>query len=139
LAADAKAEPAVANLSGVWIGAGPLKSRGTCDLRLELKRGDSDAYTGYSRFSCVNTQALLNPKDTNVMAMMDRLKPDAAILTGGIEKGSTHLRAGKTIGTDINGCSVTEFTITPFGTGGAMAEWQEGTCEGGSLLMRKGQ
>src|SRR5580658_8850660 len=59
--------PVVANLSGVWDARSPLKDRGTCDLRLELKQTDPGHYSGYSRFSCINTAALMNPKDANVI------------------------------------------------------------------------
>jgi hypothetical protein len=135
----APTDPPLANLSGVWEGRGRVPGgRGLCDLRLELKQSDPAHYSGYSRFSCMSVEALTNPKDVNVMAnMVDHLNPDAAILTGAAEKGAIHFRADKTIGTDINGCTVTELTITPFGTSAVAAEWKEGTCQGGNLMMQR--
>jgi hypothetical protein len=132
------AEPPLTNLSGVWESHGQVPSRGVCDLRLELKQNDPAHYAGFSRFSCIS---LAPPKDANVLAnMLPHMNPDAAILTGTVEKGSIHFRADKTVGTDINGCAVTELTVTPFGASGVAAEWKEGTCQGGNLLMaRQGQ
>jgi hypothetical protein len=69
--------------------------------------------------------------------MLPHMNPDAAILTGAVEKGAIHFHADKTIGTDINGCAVTDLTITPFGASAVAAEWQEGTCQGGNLLMTR--
>jgi hypothetical protein len=43
----------------------------------------------------------------------------------------------KTVGTDINGCAVTEFTVTPFGTNVVAAEWKEGACAGGNMLLQE--
>lgn len=69
--------------------------------------------------------------------LLNHMNPDAAVLTGAVEKGAIHFQAEKTIGTDINGCAVTEFTVTPFGTNLVAAEWKEGTCAGGSLMLQK--
>src|SRR5580700_2345580 len=43
----------IGNLSGVWEGRSPMKTRGTCDLRLELKQNEPEKYSGFSRFSCI--------------------------------------------------------------------------------------
>jgi hypothetical protein len=126
----------IGNLSGVWEGRAPMKTRGTCDLRLELNQNDPEKYSGYSRFSCINL-APVNPQDTNITTMANRVNLDTAIMQGAVEKGSIRLHSDKTFGTDLNGCAVTDMTVTPFGNGGAMAEWQEGACPGGNLLMQR--
>jgi hypothetical protein len=133
------AEPPLPNLSGVWESHGQVPGgRGMCDLRLELKQNDPSHYSAFSRFSCLNNEAIVHPKDANVLNnILTHTNPDAAILTGAVEKGSIHFHADKTIGTDINGCAVTEFTVTPFGASAVAAEWLEGTCQGGSLLMQR--
>jgi hypothetical protein len=131
--------PPIGNLSGVWQGHGRVPGgRGVCDLRVELRLGDPGKYSGYSRFSCLNNEALTNPKDMNLMQnFLNHMNPDAATLTGAVEKGAIHFHADKTIGTDINGCAVTDFTVTSFGTNVVAAEWKEGTCTGGSLMLQK--
>jgi hypothetical protein len=135
----AKEAEAMGNLSGVWEGRGPTPSRGICNLRVELKQGDPGHYTGYSRFSCIPVQSMLGaPKGANTMAnLMTSMNPDAAILTGIVEKGAIQLHTDKTIGTDINGCAVSELTLTPFGASATAAEWKEGTCQGGSLMLQR--
>jgi hypothetical protein len=129
----------IGNLSGVWQGHGRVPGgRGICDLRVELRQGETGKYSGYSRFSCLNNEALTNPKDTDMMKnFLNHMNPDSAALTGTVEKGAIRFHADKTIGTDINGCAVTEFTVTPFGTNQVAAEWKEGTCTGGSLMLQK--
>lgn len=138
-ASEVPAEPPLGDLSGVWQGHGRVPGgRGVCDLRVELRQGDPGKYSGYSRFSCLNNEVLTSPKDMNVMKnLLNHMNPDAAVLTGAVEKGAIHFQAEKTIGTDINGCAVTEFTVTPFGTNLVAAEWKEGTCAGGSLMLQK--
>lgn len=127
-------DPPFVNLSGVWEAHGQVPSRGMCDLRLEVKQNDPAHYSGFSRFSCIS---LAIPKSANTIANMLPLGPDAAILTGEVEKGAIHFHADKTIGTDVNGCAVTALTVTPFGASAVAAEWQEGTCAGGNLLMTR--
>ena len=110
--------------------------RGICDLRVELRQNEPGKYSGYSRFSCLNNEALTNPKDMNLMqSFLNHMNPDSAVLAGSVEKGAIHFHAEK-IGTDINRCAVTEFTITPFGTNLVAAEWKEGTRTGGSLMLQ---
>jgi hypothetical protein len=127
-------DPPFVNLSGVWEAHGQVPSRGVCDLRLELKQNDPAHYSGFSRFSCIS---LAPPKEFNAATMLPHTNPDAAILTGAVEKGAIHFHADKTIGTDINGCAITDLTVTPFGASAVAAEWQEGTCAGGNLLMTR--
>jgi hypothetical protein len=133
------ADAPLANLSGVWRAHGEVAGgRGMCDMRLELKQADPAHYSGYSSFSCMNNAAIASPKDANVIAnLLNHINPDAAILTGTVEAGAIHLHANKNIGTDINGCGVTDLTVTPFGASAVAAEWQEGKCAGGNLLMER--
>jgi hypothetical protein len=70
-------------------------------------------------------------------ALLNRMDPDAAILTGTMQDGAIHFKTDKNIGTDINGCSVSAFTLTPFGSNRLAAEWQAGSCEGGHMVLAK--
>ena len=136
---ETQADPPLENMSGVWQGHGRVPGgRGVCDLRVELRQGETGKYSGYSRFSCLNNEALTNPKDTDMMKnFLNHMNPDSAVLSGMVEKGAIRFHVEKTIGTDINGCAVSEFTVTPFGTNLVAAEWKEGTCTGGSLMLQK--
>ena len=70
-------------------------------------------------------------------ALLNRMDPDSAILTGTLQDGAIHFRADKTIGTDINGCAVSSFTLTPFGANRLAAEWAAGSCQGGHMVLAK--
>jgi hypothetical protein len=136
--AESRVDPPLPNLSGIWDGRGPIKGRGVCFLKLELKQNDPAHYSAYSTFYCMSTEPITNPKDLNVMTnMLSNMHPDSAILNGTVEKGAMHFHADKTIGTDSNGCAITDLTVTPFGASQVAAEWQEGTCPGGNLMMQR--
>ena len=113
--------------------------RGMCDLRLELKENDADHLTAYSTFNCVNFAVLAAQKDPERIQSMTahRMKQDAAMLSGALQDGSIHLRLEKTLVGDAAGCAVTSLTITPFGDRQLAAEWQDRTCQGGSILLQR--
>jgi YD repeat-containing protein len=46
-------------------------------------------------------------------------------------------RADKNLGADINGCTVSSFTLTPFGSNRLAAEWETGSCQGGHMVLAK--
>ena len=128
--------PSLANLSGFWQGHAYLPGRGTCNLRLELRRNDSEHYSGYSRFGCLNPEALTNPSPATMMKYaLPNTNPDSTIFTGTVEKGEIRLHADKNVGSD--GCAISDLTITPFGTNQVVAEWKETTCQGGNLILQE--
>jgi len=130
----------VSNLTGTWKGQGALTGHGLCDLRLELRETHEAPghYTGYSALSCLNIAPLMAQKARNrASAMQNRLNPAASILTGAPEDGSIRFHVDKTINPDINGCAATSFTATPFGTNRISVQWQEGSCQGGQIILGK--
>ena len=131
----------VSNLTGTWKGRGALTGHGLCDLRLELRETHEAPghYTGYSALSCLNIAPLMTPKARNRASAncRNRLNPAASILTGVPEDGSIRFHVDKTINPDINGCAATSFTATPFGTNRIAVQWQEGSCQGGQIILGK--
>lgn len=122
----------LANLSGTWKGQGALSGRGVCTLKLELREGQAPGgYSGYSTLSCVTPSVRGRAKSAS------RVNPAAAVLTGVPENGSIRFRVDKTIEADANGCAATSFTATPFGTNQIAVQWQEGSCQGGQVLLSK--
>ena len=122
----------LSNLSGTWRGQGVLAGRGVCTLKLELREAQAPStYSGYSTLSCGNASARgrANPAS--------RMNPAASILTGTPQSGSIRFHVDKTIGADANGCTATAFTATPFGTNQIAVQWQEGSCQGGQILLGK--
>ena len=128
-----------AKLAGIWRGQAAIEGRGLCGLRFELTPKTPDTFTGYSSFSCANIAPLMAAKNraNQKTAILNRMDPDSAILTGTLEDGAIHFHADKNLGADINGCSVTAFTLTPFGSNRLAAEWQAGSCEGGHMVLAK--
>ena len=128
-----------AKLAGIWRGQAAIEGRGICGLRFELTPKTPDTFSGYSSFSCANTAPLMAAKNRKNQkeALLNRMDPDSAILTGTLQDGAIHFRADKNIGTDINGCSVSSFTLTPFGSNRLAAEWQAGSCQGGHMVLVK--
>ena len=130
--------PPMPNISGIWVGRGVTKGRGLCSLRLELKQNDPINYSAYSTFSCMAIDSLTNPKDVNMMTnYLKNMDPDSAILTGTVGKGAIRFHADKTIGADNSGCAISDLIVTPFGASQVAAEWQEGTCPGGDVMMQR--
>jgi hypothetical protein len=122
---------------GLWHGQAALDGRGICDLKFEIRKGsEPSVFLGFSSFSCDSSQALMGkPGGDPRSALMNRMNPNAAILTGTVKDGALHFKADKDIGADIHGCTVTSFTLTPFGAYQLAAEWEAGKCQGGNMLL----
>jgi hypothetical protein len=130
----------LSNLTGTWKGQGALTGHGFCTLRLELREVHEKPgnYTGYSTLSCLSVSVLMTPKARNkASALKNRLSPAASVLTGEPENGSIRFHVDQTVNTDVNGCAATSFTATPFGTNRISVQWQEGSCQGGQILLGK--
>jgi len=140
LAAPKSPSPAISgNLPGHWHGRAAIEGLGLCDLRLEIrpKDGEPDAYLGYTNFSCLPVPSLMAKRDPAraKSALLSRMAPDAAILSGKAEQGSLRLEAEKNIGTDIHGCSITALELMPFATSQLAAQWQ--ACQGGRMILTR--
>jgi hypothetical protein len=137
----AKAPPSPsAKLYGIWRGRAALDGRGICDLKFELKEkpGEADRFSGYSSMTCIADAPLMSAKKINPKTLtINRMDPEASILTGVMENGSMEFRADKVVGADSNGCAPTSYTLTPFGANQLAAEWHEATCAGGRMILHK--
>ena len=124
-------------LVGIWRGHVALIGRGECDLRFELRpKQDPGKFVGYSSFTCVAAGPLI-AKANNGTAILNRTNPEAAILSGAIEKGSLRFTVDKVVGADSNGCSPSSFALTPFGVDRLAADWEEPNCSGGHLVLAR--
>jgi hypothetical protein len=130
-----------AKISGIWAGRAAIEGRGICELRFELREKPEapQHFSGFSSMTCLPSGPLMASRAVNQKALaLNRLNPEAAILTGAIDKGSIEFHVDKTVGSDSNGCAATGFTLTPFGSGQLAAEWREGSsCSGGRLILHK--
>ena len=129
----------LAKVPGLWRGRAAFEGRGVCELKFELreKQESPGHFSGFSSMTCNGAGPLTGRKVNTRTLMLNTMDPEAAIFSGSAENGSIELKADKTIGTDSNGCAPTAFTLTPFGTGQLAAEWQEGNCSGGHMVLRR--
>ncbi len=127
--------PTVDTLSGIWRGRTALPGRGICTLTMELHEATPGRFTGFSTLACGNFGPLMSKEDRNPgAATLNRMSPAAVIVSGVLENGALRLTVDKTVSTNSNGCAATSFNLTPFAKQLA-AEWQEGTCQGGRILL----
>lgn len=133
--------PAPSPYAGVWTGRTAIDGRGICTLRLEVtdKQGEPNHFTGFSSMVCNHAGPLVARGPANRKAQALNMDPEAAVLSGTLEKTSVELTTEKTIGTDPEGCAPTGFSLTPFGKGQLAVEWKEATCSGGHMILRKGR
>jgi hypothetical protein len=114
-------------------GKSRIAGRGVCTLNLELqeKRDERGEFSGFSSMIC-NYVAPLAPKDrvNSVSSIINRLDPEAAVLSGVFETGMIHFHVDQVVGADRHGCTPSGFRVTLFG---ALidAAWKEATCAGG--------
>jgi hypothetical protein len=126
------------NLLGIWQGIGPLPGQGICNLKLELRRStEPDRFSGFPVLICMPLPQPLVQRGRNIQNPIAQMTPLSAVLTGTAKDGGIQFNADKIIGRAMNGCGLTSLTVTPFGTDQIAAEWQEGTCQGGQILMRR--
>jgi FAD/FMN-containing dehydrogenase len=137
---NSQALTTLTNMAGIWEGQAALDGRGACRGRLEMHPAENSpgAYTGYFTLSCTSANPLMSAPNRHnaATAMKNNMDPAAAILSGHAENGSVHLTVEKTVGTDINGCTATSFTLTPFGVNRLTAQWQQSDqCPDEEMLM----
>jgi hypothetical protein len=144
-------DPSLSKFVGTWENRLAIPNRGTCNLKIEIKNSADEKYplSGYSTLSCMPSMLDLMARNhatkptpaEAIAAMTNQMNPTSAILKGNVQNGSAQFVAVKNIGVDEikDGCPMVSITVTPFAEQVA-AEWkesQQGTCQGGQMLMRK--
>ena len=133
---------------GVWQGAGPQPGLGMCNLRLELPKdaADPSRVSGFPVLACAPVMSPFSrPSASQTQnTVMSALSPMSAVLTGTVQSDSVQFSVDKVMGNAPGGCSLTSFTVTPFGVDLISAEWHEATCQSGDqhgqiLLERMGR
>jgi hypothetical protein len=130
----------LSNLSGFWKGQNLVAGQGFCTLGLELRELETPAnYTAYSTLSCMAPPSLWGLKGGQLLPprMRDEMLPTAITLQGTPENGAIRFQVDKTVVSPMSGCATTSFMVTPFGTNRIAAQWREGLCQGGQILMAR--
>jgi len=135
----AAATPIPAGLTGLWVGQQAQNTHELCWLNLEMRNRQPGEMAGYVKLLCYplpissDGKAKGNPG----IALLKALTPLSAILTGTAKDGVITFRVDKTVGTAADGCALTSFTVTPFGSDEIAVDWQKGACAGGQMTLRK--
>lgn len=110
-----------------------------CRLQLEIRDKGQGEVNGYVKMLCYPTGAYYqsHPKINVQETFMKAMTPMAAILSGSIKDGSIAFHVDKTIGTGLDGCALTSFNVTSFGTDEVAAEWQKANCPGGQMTLSR--
>ena len=150
--AGASAVPALPadyeRIFGVWQGAGPQPGLGMCNLRLELRKdaADPSRVSGFPVLACAPVMSPFSrPSAAQTQNIVtSAMSPMSAVLTGTVQENSVQFSVDKVMGNAPGGCSLTSFTVTPFGVDLISAEWHEATCQTGDqhgqiLLKRMGR
>lgn len=141
-AANAPALPAptpLGNLTGIWQGQQAQPNRDLCQVTLEMRDNGAGGLSAYPRINCVPLMPYLpgphrlDPATVTAKSM----SIVSAVLTGSPKDGAVAFHVDKTIGATFDGCTITSFTVTPFGNDEIATEWQNGTCNKGQVMLRR--
>jgi hypothetical protein len=124
---------------GVWQGQA-LIPRGLCTLELEIREKQEGQLAGYSSLTCIPLRPSAGAaQSAAAAAMLGRLAPTSAILTGVWENGAIKFHVDKNIGMNPSGsiCAMRAFTATPFGSSQISTEWEDPACGDGQIMVRK--
>jgi hypothetical protein len=123
---------------GIWMGSELTPDQYMCNIKLEVRPSDEDIskVTGFETRSCIPS-LLLHAKPKSVEEVLKAASPLSATMTGSLNDGDLTFRVDKTMGTPLGGCSLSSYSVSPFGEGQVMAQWQEGSCKSGQMLLHK--
>lgn len=129
----------LSNLTGTWQGQQAQSNRDLCQMSLEMRDNGAGALTAYPRISCVALMPYLpGPHKLDpAQAAAKSMSPVSAVLTGNLKDGAVAFHVDKTIGATFDGCTISAFSVTPFGNDEIAAEWQNGTCGRGQIMLRR--
>lgn len=143
-AAVTPADAQFSKLLGIWTGSSIRPNLGICRLRLELRMSQDKpgAYAAYSTMACGPAPPIVATTQAQrslVAGMVNEMRPVSAVATGSVVNGALEFQVGRNIGAAPDGCKPTAFTVSPFGASQIAAEWEEGSCQGGQMIMQRTQ
>jgi hypothetical protein len=128
-----------AKFLGIWMGSELTPDQYMCNIKLEVRPSDDDMskVTGFETRSCIPSLLMARPKKDSIPEILKAASPLSAMMTGSIIDGDLAFRVDKTVGNAPYGCPISSYSVSPFGQGQMMAQWQEGTCKSGQMLLHK--
>ena len=136
----APALPVTTEFLGIWTGSALTPTLETCQVRLEMRPAVDKPgfFSGFETRSCVPTGMLVGGRvEKDVATLIRDASPISAIMTGSVINGDMVFQVEKTVGAQTGPCQLTGYSASPFGTGQLMAQWQEGSCPGGHMLLTR--
>lgn len=123
----------------MWEGQQAQPNRDLCQMNLEMRDNGAGLLAAYPRINCVALMPYLpGPHKLDpASAAAKSMSTVSAVLTGTIKDGELAFHVDKAIGATFDGCTLTSFTVTPFGRDEVAAEWQNGTCGRGQIMLRR--
>ena len=133
---------AAAKYTGVWVGSALMPDQSRCTIKLEVRVDDplTKQLKGYESKTCIpSTLSFLGarPSPKTIHEAIVDTAPVSSVMTGRPQDGGLSFTVDQTIGAPPDGCQLSGFNITDFGLSQVMAQWQEGTCPTGKMLLKK--
>jgi hypothetical protein len=125
-------------LAGIWNGNQTQRNGELCSLTLEMRDKPEGVTAGYANMTCrpiVRRVGAPMPSTNDII--LKAMTPMAAIMSGRMQDGVIAFHVDKPIGTPVDGCPFSAFTVTPFGNQQIAVEWQRGTCDSGQMTMTR--
>lgn len=130
----------IGNLTGIWSGQQTQADHEICQLALELRSPVAPQVTGYAKLICYPLPSTYpgQPKVDLGKAFLQAFTPLSAVLSGSPDgNGAVAFHIDKIVGNSADGCTLTSFTVTPFGNDQIAAEWQKGNCASGQMTLQR--
>jgi len=127
---------------GMWAGDTLQPDGDRCAVHLEIRLNDDlpKKLKGYSSIRCMPLQILVRGPISRGQAnetVSDYAQPATAVMTATPQGSGLTFTIDQPASPASNGCTITGFSFVDFGQGQVMADWQEGTCKPGRMLLRK--
>lgn len=127
---------------GIWEGDTLMPNANRCAVHLEVRLSDDapKRLKGYGTVRCMPLQVLARgPVSRGAANDMVRnyASPASAVMTAIPQNGGVTFTIDQTVSASSGNCSITGFGITDFGDNKVMADWQEGNCDSGKMLLTK--
>lgn len=130
-----------AKFLGAWAGNQLMADQNRCgiSLTLEISPDDPTKIAGHETKTCMPLSPLQGGRlrKGSIPTIIKETQPAYAELTGKLDKGDLAFTIDKVVGTPPGACELTRFTASPFGPGKILAQWEEGKCGSGHMLLLK--
>ena len=131
---------------GIWQANQFMPNGDHCNVRLEIRQAVSNPVTqsamvsGFDTRTCLSSDLMKggNMAATNMEQFRRETSPVSTSMMGWFADDSDiTFQVNKTLGAAPNQCPMTAYTVSPFGTNALAAQWKQGICPGGQIVLQK--